>query len=216
MKASLFKTTGNGCLTWRELQEVLLDVEVALNNRSLSYVEDDVQLPLLTPNALLFVQPNYIPEIATHRVEDPDLRKRAKHLKKCKEAVWKKWTGEYLRALRERHQLKHKSKPLTLKVGDVVIMKTDERNRGKWSLGIVHQLFAGRDGIVRAARLRAGKQYMERAIQQLYPLELSCDRTIEEPFTLLSAEAPDFRPRRNAAAAASQRIHELAQEELEP
>ena len=36
------KSVGNGTLTWRELQDVLLDVEVALNNRPLSYVEEDV------------------------------------------------------------------------------------------------------------------------------------------------------------------------------
>ena len=34
---------------------------------------------------------------------------------------------------------------------------------------------AGRDGSVRAVRLRAGKKHLERAVQQLYPLELSCD-----------------------------------------
>ena len=36
------KRVGNGTLTWRELQDVLLDVEVALNNRPLSYVEEEV------------------------------------------------------------------------------------------------------------------------------------------------------------------------------
>ena len=55
------KSVGNGTLTWRELQDVLLDVEVALNNRPLSYVEEDVQLPVLTPNMLQFSRPNLLP-----------------------------------------------------------------------------------------------------------------------------------------------------------
>ena len=55
------KSVGNGALTWRELQDVLLDVEVALNNRPLSYVEEDVQLPVLTPNMLQFSRPNLLP-----------------------------------------------------------------------------------------------------------------------------------------------------------
>ena len=42
LKGSLFKTIGNGLLSWMELQKVLLDVEVALNNRPLDYVEDDI------------------------------------------------------------------------------------------------------------------------------------------------------------------------------
>ena len=54
------KSVGNGTLTWRELQDVLLDVEVALNNQPLSYVED-VQLPVLTPYMLQFSRPNLLP-----------------------------------------------------------------------------------------------------------------------------------------------------------
>ena len=38
MKRSLRKTTGGGYLKWKELEEVLLDVEVALNNRPFQYV----------------------------------------------------------------------------------------------------------------------------------------------------------------------------------
>ena len=54
MKQSLYKTIGNGNLLWKELQEVILDVEITLNNRPLGYVEDDFEQPVLTPNALLF------------------------------------------------------------------------------------------------------------------------------------------------------------------
>ena len=42
VKASLSKSVGNSSLAWSELEDVVLDVEVALNNRPLSYIEDDV------------------------------------------------------------------------------------------------------------------------------------------------------------------------------
>ena len=45
VKSAVNKTIGNGLLRWKELQEVLLDVEITLNNRPSSYVEDDVQMP---------------------------------------------------------------------------------------------------------------------------------------------------------------------------
>ena len=80
-----------------------------------------------------------------------------------------------MRVLRERHNLVHKERQLNLKVGDVVIIRGDEKNRAHWKLGIVTKLIIGRDGVVRAAQLRAGKSYLERAVQHLYPLELSCD-----------------------------------------
>ena len=54
VKRALHKQIGCGMLTWGELQDVLLDIEVALKNRPLNYVEDDPQLPVLTPNSLLF------------------------------------------------------------------------------------------------------------------------------------------------------------------
>lgn len=75
-------------LSWKSLQEVLSDVETILNNRQLSYLEDDPQLPVLTPSSMLFVNSNVLPELQSNRVERADLRKRAKHLLKYKEAVW--------------------------------------------------------------------------------------------------------------------------------
>ena len=42
VKTALNKTIGCGMLTWTELCEVVLDVEIALNNRPLCYVEDDI------------------------------------------------------------------------------------------------------------------------------------------------------------------------------
>ena len=52
IKNSLYKTIGSSNLTWSELEEVILKVEVTINNRSLRYMKDDMQLPLLTPNIM--------------------------------------------------------------------------------------------------------------------------------------------------------------------
>ena len=94
VKTAVRKTIGNAYLTFDELKEVFLDVEIALNGRPLSYVEDDAQLPVLTPNSMLFSQPNILPEREVHYEENPQLRRRAKYLRKCKDAVWNRWTKE--------------------------------------------------------------------------------------------------------------------------
>ena len=104
-----------------------------------------------------------------------------KYLRKGKDALWARWTREYLRGLRERHTLAHKETPCRVQKGDVCIIKDESKNRNKWKLGVVEELITGRDGIVRAVKLRAGKNYLERAVQQLYLLELSCDRPQELP-----------------------------------
>ncbi len=211
VKSALRKCIGNGMLRWKELEEVLLDVEVTLNNRPLSYVEDDLQLPVLIPNCLLFANSNILHELEPHHIEEHDLRRRAKHLLKCKEAVWKRWHNEYLRSLRERHRTKKTKGGLTPTVGDVVIIGDNEKKRGEWQLGVVEELVTGKDGEVRVAKVRSRKSRLERAVQQLYPLELSCD--VEQPTEpVMNPEAPVFRPKRDAAIAARQRIREVLTE----
>ena len=111
-----------------------------------------------------------------------------------------------MRGLRERHRLKHGGQQAGIKVGEVVIIKSEQKNRGKWKIGVVDNLIQGRDGVVRAVKLRAGTSFLERPIQHLYPLELTCDREKEEPTTALNVEAPEFSPRRTAAIEARDRI----------
>ena len=56
---------------------MLPDVKITLNSRPLSYLEDDPQLPVLTPRSMLFVNSKVLPELETHQIETTDLRKRA-------------------------------------------------------------------------------------------------------------------------------------------
>ena len=131
--------------------------------------------------------------------------------------MWRRWTSEYLRALREWHRLKYGNAESSLAVGDVVIIKSVERNRNCWPLSIIEELIIGRDQVVRGAKLRVGKSVLERPVQHLYPLELVCDRTPppDKP-TLLNPGAPTFRPRRDAAAAADLRIQDTIRLDNEP
>ena len=103
--------------------------------------------------------------------------------------MWKRWTSEYLRGLRERHNLQHKQPHGRVQREDVVISKDE--------------------------KLRAGKGHLERAIQQLYPLELSVDRRVDRqvPGTALNPQAGVFRPRCDAAVAAGLRVHDVVQQE---
>jgi hypothetical protein len=176
VKQSMYKTIGKANLTWNELQEVLLDLEITLNNRPLTYVEDDIEFPIITPNSLMFGNPpKRSLEENPSSIDDSTLRRRVKYVQRCKNMLWNRWTNEYIRGLRERHNMVHKTK-LSLKEGDVVLIKGEknEKNKGRWKLGRVDKLFPGRDGIVRAVRLRAGKSFLERPLELLYPLELSC------------------------------------------
>ena len=124
VKKSLFKVIRGAKLKFSKLEEVIQEVEVALNNRPLSYVEDDLQFPVLMPNVMMFGKDNWLPTEDRNQIVDRDLRKRARYLEHCKQA-------EDIRALREWHNLKHKAHELTAKTGDAVLVKGDEKNCGK-------------------------------------------------------------------------------------
>ena len=148
VKTALNKTIGSGMLTLTALCEVVLDVEIASNNRTLCYVE--VIVP--TPNSMLFLQSNQLPKLAPHHLREFDQRRRANYLQKCKHALWFRWTAEYLRGLRERNRMKSKGQ-------NTSIIKDEERNRNKWKIGIEKGPISGREGTVRAAKLQAGKEH---------------------------------------------------------
>ena len=88
MKQALYKVVGKATLTWEELADILQDVELTLNNRPLGYVDDDVQMLILTQNTMLFGQPNSVPDNNIEEINDRDLRKRARYLNECKRKIW--------------------------------------------------------------------------------------------------------------------------------
>ena len=100
-----------------------------------------------------------------------------------------------------------------LAVGDMVIIKSEEKNRDKWPLRIVKELYPGRDGVVRAVKVRSGRNFLERLVQHLYPLELSSESVVRAPFRVLNADALVFRPRRQAALQTDRRICQIAEVE---
>lgn len=210
VKSSLYKTIGGATLTWPELSEVLLDVETQINRRPLSYAEDDVELPILTPSTFLYQRTNQLPEEETWRITDQDTRRRAKYLRTCKDKMWSRWQREYLTALRERHNLTHTVSKFQPKKGDVVIVKTDSKNRGTWPLAIVNEVYPDNDGVIRAVQLKTAKSMLERLVQHLYPLELECDVSTQVADPRLNPQAQDFRPGRDAAAAARLQMKQVA------
>ena len=52
-KQALYKSLGRASLRWSELEEVLLDVEINVNNRPLTYIEEDIRYPILNPNSMI-------------------------------------------------------------------------------------------------------------------------------------------------------------------
>ena len=67
IKSSLHRTIGKAQLTWTEL-EVLLDIEIILNNKLLTYIEE-IDHPILTPNSLIFGRDINFSDASPHESE---------------------------------------------------------------------------------------------------------------------------------------------------
>ena len=62
---------------------------------------------------------------------------------------------------------------MKININDVVMIKGDEKNRGKRKIGIIENIFMVKDSIISSIRIRTGKSIIEKPIQLLYPMELT-------------------------------------------
>ena len=145
------RTIAKAQLAWADLKEVLLDIATILNEGPLTYIEEEIDYPISTPNSLIRGHDVDFPDAAPHESEIETIQKRHKYIKRCEEALWRRWKHEYLVALRETHNLKNKDKTLKVNVGDVVMIKGEEKNRGHRKIGTMKHLYIGKDNIIGVA-----------------------------------------------------------------
>jgi len=146
------------------------EVEWILNGRPLTPVSSDPKdLNPLTPNHLLLLgaNPNLPPGVFS---------KKEMYSKQCWHQVeymadifWRRWLKEYLPTLQERAKW---TKPRhCLATGDLVVIVDDNVHRGKWPLGRVTEVFMGKDGNVRSAKVKTATTILIRPITKLCFLE---------------------------------------------
>ena len=101
---------------------------------------------------------------------------------------------------------------MQISLGDIVLIKGDEKHRGKCNIGMVDKLYKGKDGMIHAVGLTTSKSYIERSIQYLYPLELHCDvekQPLSGNTNTSTLDAKEYRPRRTAAVIAEIRMKDI-------
>jgi hypothetical protein len=56
------------------------------------------------------------------------MSKRAKYIQRCKDTIWKRWTTEYIRSLREK-RLNQTGETSEVKIGEIVLRKIEDNGR---------------------------------------------------------------------------------------
>ena len=135
--------------------------------------------------------------------------------------MWQRWTTEYVRSLRERHDVT-KRNAYHPEIGEVVLVVGDSKNRRRWNHGLVCELLKGKDDVVRGVRMVVRNKIWERPIQLICPLEIKSKMTMEELNNRIRAankeDIPAEREQKNekvirkARETAQQKIRETAED----
>lgn len=183
VKSCVKKVLGKALVSREELITILYEIEATVNDRPLTYVSGDIDdLEPLTPSMLTrgrrlqeFPKEN----LAEEEIEDPtyrsehSMRVRLAYINKLSDDLWKRWTHEYLTALRDTYRNMHKHNPRVWpQRGDIVLIHS-ESPRIMWKLGKVSELYPGPDGNIRVVQLKTSAGDIVRPVVKLYPIEQS-------------------------------------------
>ena len=131
------------------MPEVVTIVNSRLLTRNSDSVSDDEPI---SPNHLLHLRPT--PSLPPGVFVKGDLYcKRAwKQAQYLTGVFWRRWSNEYLPTLMERRKWRMPKE--NIKAGDLVLLADKKNPRGEWPIAHVVATVVGRDGFVRAVRIR--------------------------------------------------------------
>lgn len=168
VKMHLNKVVGNRLLTFEEMLTVLAQVECILNSRPLSVMSSDPSEPLaLTPAHFLTLTPlKSLPSEALP--EDINLNRRKRIVDNIVQSFWRRWKLEYLNTLQGRYKWTKNSNPISKDT--VVLLKSDNSAPLDWPLGIIEDVFPGKDGVIRVVNVRTKSGTYRRPVVKIFPL----------------------------------------------
>ena len=195
IKSSLKKTFGRHSLTRTELETTLYEVESCVNSRPLTYVSDEANAKNpLTPSHFLLGHAGgfYERSTPTPVASGSDLALRFAMRQSLLDKFWEIWSNDYIRNLPPWRGAQEKC---DLREGSVVLVQDDQQPRLRWPLGVITQLFPGRDGVVRTVEVKTVSGKLVRSIPRIHDLEILSGSVDDVPGPMPSVYPPETAPR---------------------
>lgn len=150
MKYHLVRIVGQRLMTHEQLTTLLVEIEAVLNSRPIHPLSDDPDdVQALTPGHFLVGEPLVLPPPFQIAENSPSVGVR---LWKARQTMlkhfWKRWQEEYLVTLQERKKWRKEME--SLKVGQLVLIKSENFPPAHWALGRIRELIVSKDGLVRS------------------------------------------------------------------
>ena len=164
-------------------------IEGFMNNRLLADLDEGFVKKEITPYILIHDEPTTFLEESGNSLETVnDILRRMRYLKRCRNQLRKKWENDYIKALMERRQPKHKKDPTALDNGRVILYKDYLKDNQKWRLDKIIGLTKGKDSVLRRYKIKADNGYIiERPIGLVVDSEIGKETSenvteLNEPF----------------------------------
>lgn len=175
VKLALRKSLGVKYVSQSELETILIEIESCINSRPLTFVSDDPDFDhYLTPSHFILGRnstctPSDVDESPIISPEDLYIRKNIRNQRL--EHFWKVWREDYIANLPP--VVKGFNQKCKVDVGSVVLIRGDNVPRQRWPMGVIVNVYPGRDGVIRSVDVKTGKGIFNRTIQTLHDLEIN-------------------------------------------
>ena len=174
-KFHLKRITGNANLTFEQLNTVFIQIEAILNSRPLTPISDDPNdlLPLTPSHFLIGDVLTAVPQLDVIDL-NPNRLTYFHRLQQMVQHFWRRWSNEYLSSLQERNKWKF-PKVNNVKVGAMVMLKSERSPPLLWPLGRVAELHPGKDGVVRVVTVKTVSGLVKRSLTKVCVLPIETD-----------------------------------------
>ncbi|UYV80025.1 hypothetical protein LAZ67_18001460 [Cordylochernes scorpioides] len=114
-------------------------------------------------------------------IDNQTLSRKYQYIKRVREDLRERFRIEYFGFLRQ--ETRRLKTTIPFKVGDMVLIGQESLKRLHWPLARIIQLYPGKDGLVRVAKVKTSSGDKIRPIQKLYNLEITPEIRCRDPLT---------------------------------
>lgn len=167
-------------LNYENFITILTQIEAILNSRPIHPLSDDPgDMQALTPGHFIIGEP-----LILNLPFSIDSRPNTKGVRLWRDRqnminhFWQRWQEEYLTTLQERKKWRQEKE--NLKIGQLVVIGSENFPPASWALGRICELLPSKDGLIRNVIVQTETNRLKRPVQKLCILPVDSDISVSD------------------------------------
>lgn len=191
MKHHLKRVMGTQAYSFQAISALLVGVEACLNSRPICTLSDDPDdKNLLIPAHSLIGRALKLPIHEKANTPPSSIKQLHLQLQFLTQSFWKQWSEDYLQSLMQLPKWREEQE--NLKIGQLVVIKTDNVPPTYWATDRIIQVNQGCDGKVRSVLLRTQTGELERSIRKVCVLPTDIELSYWKQNEDIKADIPSL------------------------